>query len=238
MLTKEHIELNDVLRRSAVAPALLPGQIHVWRIPVNDSIAMPAMLSRDEIARAERLKKKHDQRRYLLARSVLRALLSNHAQNPAEQLQFQYGAYGKPYVDPNRCDVQFNVSHSSDLILIALTKSASVGVDVERIEPDTDVASLSKRFFTEAEQLQLSGVSQSQQGEEFFKIWTKKEAYLKARGTGFSQHFTNISAPSQSDETGFWSVFNIPSDPQYAAALAIHFQSPVTLASVQFFHWS
>jgi len=171
--------------------ALLEDEVHVWRTGLDmaavDLAKLQRILSPDEQERAERFRFEADQRRAVIARGYLRLLLGEILDLPANRLQFEYDEFGKPRLNPTQgVPLQFNVSHSGDLILIAITVGRAVGVDVERIRTDVDVDGLAARFFSASERKTLASLAGPGRYEAFFTCWTRKEAYLKAREVGLA----------------------------------------------------
>jgi 4'-phosphopantetheinyl transferase len=170
----------------------LPGEdVHVLRSSLG--VAASGMdilwetLSPDERQRADRFHFEVDRRRCIIGRGVLRLLLGQILGLSASQLQFECDEFGKPRLMPRQgLPLQFNVSHSGDLILIAIAMGRAVGVDVERIRADIDLDSIAARFFSPNECRMLASLAEPVRHESFFACWTRKEAYLKAKGVGLS----------------------------------------------------
>lgn len=173
-------------------PALEADAVHVWRIalavPDAEQADRVAVLSPDEVARAARFHFERDRRRWTAARGAVRAVLAGYAGIPAASLTFRVGPHGKPALDgPAACaGLEFNVSHSGDLALCAVTRVRAVGVDVEAIRPDFATDEVARRFFAPAEVAALEALPPGERVEAFFACWTRKEAYIKARGTGIA----------------------------------------------------
>ena len=142
------------------------------------------ILSSDEIDRANKFYFERDKNRFIIARGTLRKILSRYLNIEPKKLQFTYSERGKPYLLDT--SILFNLSHSQDLALYAITTVNSIGIDLEYIRPMNDAEGLAKRFFTAQEYNLISQLPPQQQQEIFFKIWTCKEAYLKATGDGLA----------------------------------------------------
>jgi 4'-phosphopantetheinyl transferase len=174
---------NDVLREN---------EVHVWRVALDrgweDLHALRQVLSPDERERMDRFYLEPDRRRYLVGRAVLRKLLGRSLEISPDTLRFTYSAYGRPALaaDFAHTRLQFSVSHSGDLVLIAVALGRAVGVDVERIRTDIAVDEIAARFFSAHEQRTLARLAAGRQREAFFACWTRKEAYIKARGDGLN----------------------------------------------------
>jgi 4'-phosphopantetheinyl transferase len=173
-------------------PALDADSVHVWRIalavPDAEQAERAALLSPDEVARAARFHFERDRRRWTAARGAVRAVLAGYAGVPAAALAFRAGSHGKPALDgpAARAGLAFNVSHSGDLALCAVTRGREVGVDVEAVRPDFATGEVARRFFAPAEVAALEALPPGERPEAFFACWTRKEAYIKARGTGLA----------------------------------------------------
>src|SRR5882757_670692 len=166
-------------------------EVHVWRTTLDmvpsGFETLRQILSSDERERASRFHLDADQRRGVIGRGYLRLLLGRILDLPANKLQFEYDEFGKPSLIPDQgLPLQFNVSHSGDLILIAIAIGRAVGVDVERIRTDLDPDSIAARFFSAGERKILASLAGPARYQAFFTCWTRKEAYLKARGVGLS----------------------------------------------------
>ena len=173
-------------------PALDADTVHVWRIalavPDVEQAERAAALAPDERARAASYHFERDRRRWTAARSAVRILLAGYAGVPAASLAFCVGPHGKPALDgPAACArLDFNVSHSGDLALCAVTHARAVGVDVEAIRPGFVTGEVARRFFAPAEVAALEALPPGERVEAFFACWARKEAYIKARGTGIA----------------------------------------------------
>lgn len=221
------------------ALGLTAGEVHVWRadLPVHRTrlAALGRLLSDDEQARAARFRFARDRDRYVLARSLLRAILGRYLAIPPEQIRFAYGANGKPAIaSPEDAGLRFNVSHSHDLALYAVCRALEVGVDVERIRLDIDCEQLARDIFSPNEVDVLLSLPASSRVAAFFRGWTLKEAYLKAHGGGLSlplEGFDVALTPGtpaallatrpDATEAAGWTLATLDPGPGYAAALAV-----------------
>ncbi len=160
---------------------------HIWRIhlPLSESalIKLESYLSSDELKRMQNLSFTKDKQNFVASRGILRFLLGNYISCEPDEVTFSYGKHGKPYVSAS--DISFNVSHSGEYILYAFTKNAAVGIDIEKIRDDSTVKK-AIRTFSEHEQKALASLPHHEQKVAFFRLWTRKEAYLKAIATGLS----------------------------------------------------
>ena len=144
------------------------------------------VLSPDERTRADRFVFDRDHRRFVVCRGQLRRLLGEAMGEAPDRVSFAYGAYGKPRLLAES-ELRFNVSHSDDWALIALTDRAEVGVDIERMKPLDDMDSLARQVFSPSEQERLQNVAAPFRIPAFYAGWTRKEAYVKARGDGLQR---------------------------------------------------
>lgn len=165
-------------------PELGSGELHLWRANLSLFTPREDVLDDDEHTRAARLVKEEHRQRYIAAQTILRHLLSRYSGIAPGEIAFVRGPQGKPYLSGS--DLQFNITHSHDLLLAAVTRDREVGVDVERIRPERPILSLARRYYTPAEIEGLQALSDTERAAAFFRLWTLKESFLKARGTGLS----------------------------------------------------
>ncbi|MGH9535745.1 MAG: 4'-phosphopantetheinyl transferase family protein [Terriglobales bacterium] len=171
-------------------PADAPVEVTACCFPLAvPAVALPAMeatLSPDERARAARFYFDRHRRQFIAARGGLRRVLSGLLGVPATQLAFTYGPHGKPRVDsPPQPGFFFNLSHAGEWALLAWTGAGEIGADIERLRPVTP--GLAERFFAPAEAAALAAQPEAERAAAFFRCWTRKEAYLKALGSGLAQ---------------------------------------------------
>lgn len=169
---------------------LLPGEVHVWHTGLEsegDAHRLEPFLSVDEIQRANRFRFAEHRRRFVIARGCLRKLVSAYLQSNASELVFAYSDEGKPSLDVRyQTDLCFNLSHSGEIAAFAFALGRNLGIDVELMRRDVDVDEIPKRFFSCAEQEVLKTLQGKDKFEGFFHCWTRKEAYVKAVGSGLS----------------------------------------------------
>jgi len=220
---------------------LTDAEVHVWRAALNltdaQLHALRQTLTEDEQARAERYHFPKDRNHYLAGRGWLRAILSRYLNTAPDQLRFSYSAYGKPTLTEAAGDpsLRFNVSHSQGLALYAVTRNREIGVDLEFMRADFAGEEIAERFFSRQEVEKLRAVPADAQGEAFFACWTRKEAYIKARGEGLSlplDQFDVSLSPGEPakllsvrgadpEEASRWRLEALEVAPGYAAALAV-----------------
>jgi 4'-phosphopantetheinyl transferase len=191
-----------------------------------------ALLDDEERARAARYQAAEPRRQFVITRGALRLLLAHHLDLSAQALAFAAGPHGKPFavVDGTPARVEFNVSHSAGRGLIALARGP-VGVDIEFLGREADFHLVAKGVLTAAEQAALSQRAGAEQARLFYRLWTQKEALIKATGRGFACPPRGFAVPDAllegarcasytfPGETAAWLVTDL-SDGAYAAALA------------------
>ncbi|MBN3880764.1 MULTISPECIES: 4'-phosphopantetheinyl transferase HetI [unclassified Nostoc] len=223
---------NDIWLPAPTALTLLPDEIHVWCIdldqPETKLQSLAATLSSDETARAERFYFQEHRQRFIAGRGILRTILGSYLGIQPLQVQFNYQQRGKPVLADKFADsgLEFNLSHSQGLGLCAVNCTRPIGVDLEYIRPMSDIEALAKRFFLPREYEMLRSLSPNQQQEIFFRYWTCKEAYLKATGDGLSQlEQVEVSLtptePAKLEITEDWSLFELVPANNYVAAVAV-----------------
>lgn len=174
-------------------PLPCPGQLQLWLLeepaPLSDATEtlFASWLSAAEQARWQRFHFATDRRRFLLARALVRSVLARYCGVGPALLQFVQDAHGKPELQQsaNSADtLRFNLSHTRGLLALAVTTRDDIGVDVESTDRPADCLALAARYFAAEEVALLESVEPARQREWFFRLWTLKEAYVKARGLG------------------------------------------------------
>jgi 4'-phosphopantetheinyl transferase len=190
---------GDSRPQTASTPPFPSGRIDVWTLrldePATAAGSGPSVLSPDEIARASRFHFEKDRIHFARCRSALRRLLAGYLAIPAAEVRFEYLASGKPQLAAaqNPRALQFNVSHSAGIALVAIASERRLGVDVEKIRADVDTPSLAERFFSLRERAGLKALPDHLRLPGFFACWTRKEAFLKATGEGLSFPLADFS---------------------------------------------
>jgi 4'-phosphopantetheinyl transferase len=161
------------------------AEIHLW----SQSLAVPAvefanLLAPDERERAARFRFDVHRNRYIVGRGRLRQILGGYLGIDPAGIVFAVGDHGKPSLAGGG-ELRFNLSHTGDLAVYAVTLEREVGVDVEQIR-DLKEDGIPERFFSKSEVTALRSLPRAQQPEAFFNCWTRKEAYVKAHGHGLS----------------------------------------------------
>ena len=176
-----------------------PDEVRVWLAGLDPGAAivdgLVAVLSTDERERAARFHLRRDAMRWIVTRATLREILGACLRMEAAAVAFTYGQKGKPALAglPGPVDLQFSVSHSSDLAAYALTAGAPVGVDVERLRAIDQLERIAERTFSHRECTALLGLPGELRPMGFFNCWTRKEAYIKALGEGLSYPLDRFS---------------------------------------------
>jgi len=220
------------------------NEVHVWRAALNVQPAQVRRLQQtltvDELARAVRFHFERDRAHFIVARGVLRTILSRYLAVEPSQLRFSYSLYGKPSLggEFDAGALCFNMSHADGLALYAVTRGRDIGIDVERIRMDIANEQVAERFFSTQELAALRALPRNNQSLAFFNCWTRKEAYIKARGEGLSlplDQFDVSLAPGEpaallrtsvgSQEAFRWLLRELAPGLGFVAALAVEGQS-------------
>jgi 4'-phosphopantetheinyl transferase len=231
-------------------PLLTDKIIHVYRLaldlPEGDIQEMSKLLSADEMIRANRFVYPTYRDHFIAGRAQLRQILSRYSKRNPGDILFDYNEYGKPFLSSSPGSVQFNISHSHVLGLLAITGNKRVGVDIERIRTDIDYAQIAQQFFSPGEVKRLLDLPTQIQLEAFYACWTRKEAFIKARGKGltipldqFEVSFTPQTPPqiihtgTDLIQKGEWSLYELRPGTGYVAALAVQDQD----CKIQCWQW-
>jgi 4'-phosphopantetheinyl transferase len=218
-----------------------PAEIHVWRASLDrapgEVESLRRLLSPEELERAERLIFPDHSRRFIVARGCLRRILARYLDIAPGDIRFDYAPQGKPRLAARHVPVpplHFNLAHSDELALIAVTGIAPIGIDVERIRPECPGEQIARHFFSVGEIDRLGRLDPEQRASAFFRCWTRKEAFIKATGHGLSRpldQFEVTLAPGEAasllrtawdpGEAAHWSLRTLEAGPGYAAALAV-----------------
>ena len=148
-----------------------------------------SLLSAEELARAQRFKFEIHRNRFIISHGFKRSVLAKYLSIEPARIQYQRGDKGKPSLveaDYDRQALTFNLSHTQDITLLAVTSDIEVGIDIEYMDRKTDWSAICQRFFTVAEQQALFSLTKEKQKSAFFQLWTRKEAYMKVLGSGLS----------------------------------------------------
>jgi 4'-phosphopantetheinyl transferase len=243
------ISVREYLWPPAVCDGMALGfnEIHVWSQQLTrtqrEIASFRRLLSADELERATRFRFENSRSDYIISRGTLRHLLGLYLSANAEDLRFEYSAYGRPglHADTHGRTLDFNVSHSGGIVLLGFSRGRRVGVDVEKIRRDFETSEIAERFFSTAERDSLRLLPVEQRHEAFFRCWTSKEAFIKALGGGLSHpldqfdvSLTPESPPvllatrPNAQEVLRWKLCNIHVPRDYSAALAFEAESSIS----------
>ena len=186
-------------------------------------------LAPEEKTRAEQFHFPKDRAHFVAARGALRDILSRYLDRDPASLQFSYGPSGKPALvcGAEAQELRFNLSHSCELALYGVTRSGEIGIDVERIAPEDARERVAERFFSPQEVVSLRALPARLQPQAFFNCWTRKEAYVKARGGGLRIPLDSFDvslipgarAAFLRGVESYWSLRELLPAPDYAAAV-------------------
>jgi 4'-phosphopantetheinyl transferase len=220
----------------------LEREVHLWFLPtamfdeLNLAPLAGEVLSDEEQLRAGRFAFERDRRTYITAHWLLRRVLSLYLPVATQAWEFQHTLHGKPAIrSPGEAvPMRFNLSHSRGMAACAVTCLGEVGVDVETVH-DRDYLRLARRFFAPQETSQLESLPIEQQPSAFFRLWTLKEAYIKARGLGLSIDLASFAFPQVmrdeiriqfaegfEDDPADWRFFRHEPDGEHKIAAAVH----------------
>jgi 4'-phosphopantetheinyl transferase len=217
---------------------ILPAdEVHLWRadlsFPKNGLDTLRELLVPEDHDRAARFEQPGLRNQFLFTRAFLRQTLGRYLQVEARELQFRTTRYGKPEIS-NSPDIQFNLSHSGKVAVLAIVRGRRVGVDVEQIRGNVDPMELASRFFSPREIGWLQAQPDSERLSSFFVCWTAKEAYLKARGEGLTTPLSSFGlVPSEGNsrlelefyddpkESRRWSICRLSLGPDLRGAVAV-----------------
>jgi 4'-phosphopantetheinyl transferase len=219
---------------------LADDEVHIWRASLKQPTLHVQTLFRtltpDERERAGRFHFEKDRDHFTVARGLLRAILGLYLYEAPERLRFTYSSYGKPCLSEQfqTSHLTFNVSHAHEIVVYALTRARNIGVDIEHHRPDVAGEEIAERFFSANEVRALFALPGDQRAQAFFNCWTRKEAYIKARGEGLSHpldQFDVSLAPGEpaalletrgdSRELSRWTICAFTTEADYSGALAV-----------------
>lgn len=222
-------------------PPLGTDEVHLWRVRLDAPAAGNDpwdVLSDEERGRARRLFQEHHRRRFVAAHAALRRILAGYTALPPRDLRLTIGPHGKPSLAGAATAhgaLEFNLSHSADLAVVAVARERPIGVDLERWKHEMDHLALAERFFSPAERASLRALAE-RQGDlvhGFFAAWSRKEAYIKARGEGVTRglhHFDVTLAPGEAvrivadrldSAVDRWHMRSFDPEPGYSGAIVV-----------------
>lgn len=184
---------------------LSSDQVDVWLIKPQDIdnealLTYQSLISEEELTNARRKRGKVAQRDAIVTRAFIRCILSHYQEIPPKAWSFGKGFNGKPFIANDNIDIEFNLSHATNLIVCAVTRKHPIGIDVEYIRRKSDTYKLAPRYFSPQEVKTLEALPYAQQAIDFYHYWTLKEAYIKACGDGLAIPLSHFSFIIDSDK--------------------------------------
>jgi 4'-phosphopantetheinyl transferase len=232
----------DASSGEAILSPLDPLTVHVYSGPLNPQSpqvdTLQRLLSDDERQRAARFHFEKNRNEYILARGSLRRFLSAYLKISPEEIHFAYTSHNKPFLADVSPRINFNISHTDGLAAFAFTMGHAIGVDVEAVRANIKTGEIAERFFSIAERQALRDYAPAERDAAFYRCWTRKEAYIKARGEGLSHPLAQFDVALEPNpervllatrpdpaECDRWVLrpFTVPQG--YAAAIAISIDS-------------
>ena len=227
---------DDVADRWRSAQAWEPAPddvIDVWRFELEVQDDDWAILTPDETQTANRIVVEEKRNRKASARAQLRRILARYLGTPPQDVRFTYGEHGKPTLAEHD-EPRFNLSHSESKGLAAVSRGARIGVDLELAREGREFTEIADRFFSQAESAALRALPPEARPAAFYRAWTRKEAYLKAWGTGLSfpsNRFTLdyvgegpgnlLSTEMPEDDVSRWHFKDVELGPAYTGAICL-----------------
>jgi 4'-phosphopantetheinyl transferase len=222
---------------------LSSSEVHVWRASTNVDEKqlkyLQGIISEEEQRRAAKFYFEKDRIRFIVARGYLRMILAYYLDQLPEEFRFSYNKYGKPSLeDAINNDVRFNLSHSDEMILYGFTRCREIGVDIELTRTSKDTIQILDHFFSELEKEDFKIIPEQKKKEVFYVCWTRKEAYIKARGKGLSIPLDDFSVTlipgypaklikaDKDSEESQWHMKDISAASGFAAAAVVSGTEP------------
>ena len=242
---------HNLWQSSSVLPSLPANTIHIWRLLPNARLATEdyaPYLRPEEQERAGRFFFIEDQRQSIATRATLRMLLAHYAamQYPAaddgRELTLSLGEQGKPFLTGS--SLCFNLSHTSDLAIFAFARSIELGVDVEHVRATGDLDEVAEQNFAPAERAALQALPPGERIAAFYRCWTRKEALLKAEGSGLFRALDSFAVPilpgaaaeRLCDTPDGWEIAHLDVLPDAPGAIAWKHREPTP--ELVLFDWS
>ena len=215
-------------------------EIHIWNATLirDESVIenVSKTISKKEQNKAARFHFGEDQERFILSHGFLRIIISSYLNQEPDNFQFSFSKYGKPSLKNNQGDeiLSFNISHSADKAIFAITRNRMIGIDIERIVEGFPCEEIAERFFSPKENEELLKIEPGNLRElAFFTTWTRKEAYIKALGDGLSMPLDQfdvsvsphepaklIANRRDPKEVSRWTLMDLKTSPGFVSTLA------------------
>ena len=245
-----------------IAP-LHDDEVQVWRLRVDlegrtaaAAAAIAAVVTADEYARAARFRQEADRQRFLCGRLLLRTFLGHHLGIAPRDVTFVNGEFGKPEVaverppaSPAAGILRFNLAHSGEWLLFALARDRELGVDVEQHRTMSDAIQIARRFFAPPEVEALEALDAALHHDTFFRVWTRKEAIVKATGHGISAGLDRFAVSNDASDRvtlrgldgdpswDRWTIRSLDMPHNYTAAVAFERGNGVTVTRCEWTPW-
>lgn len=217
------------------------GDVHIWAASLDEPAARyNRFLSPAERQTAARFRYEKDRQQYVVSHGILREILGGYLDAGPATIEFLTGSHGKPDLkDDGGCGIRFNISHSRDRVLVAVTLNTDIGVDIEYMRDIDEMAHIVERFCAGHEKTELWTVPDDMKKRAFYLCWTRKEAFIKATGEGMARPLDSFAVsltPGKSaelieldgspGETTGWAIADIPCHPEYSASYACRDRTP------------
>ncbi len=226
-------QINEVAKNkySADAPANNVTKIVYLDFDMSPEIILyyQSFLSIKESVRLESIKLKSRRDQFIITRAITRHIIADAINCKQNEIDFSTQQYGKPYCSHPNVGLHFNLSHSLDVGVIAINLTQEIGIDVQHHRPQQKIIKMAQRFFADSEISLIKQLSESDLEHAFFHIWVRKEALLKATGTGFTQglsqyavvsdHLQSSQCHLQCDNNDYY-INDIPAPAHYSSAVA------------------
>ncbi len=227
--------INDP-KDSSISP--IQNSVQIWIADLEnlmgDIINYRELLTEDEIYRADRYKFYRDSACFIKGRYLMRMLSAHYLDSKPSSIQFDYNSFGKPSFQ-NDLRLFFNLSHSRNMVVFVLTDISEIGIDIEYVDKNLDHLDIGKSVFSDSEMDLLTAVPGSKRAEKFFELWTRKEAFIKALGYGFSMPVDLKEINVLSQQLAFesrtydhnlpfdpsWMLYSFEPEPNYKAAICL-----------------
>ncbi len=224
--------------------------LHIWRISLRAQIEtfdiLATFLSENELLKANKFRFEKDRRGYIISHGATREILAQYLKCQPCNVEYKENSFGKPFLKNSASKIFFNLSHSCDWALLAVSNNRQVGIDIEFIRNDFDESEVAQHFFSRTENEVLLSLPKHLRKKAFFDCWTRKEAFIKANGKGLSfslKEFSVAFAPAERArlvdlensnlESGGWEIEALEIASNYSAAVAFESGN----SKMNFFTW-